>query len=808
MSLEVTHCAHINEKRQFQSVQEHCENVAMYAEKEARDIGLGATCKLAGLLHDIGKDQPLFQEYIQKAYDDPKSVRRGEVNHSGAGAKYLYEVLQNDINKKDPVSKLAVQIIAYAVVAHHGLTDCLSHDGKDAYGKRINPEKEIGYKEVVNNCKEYIPPHRVTILFSDAVEEIRSFYEKTVEISERVDEKHKNQNGYYLLGCLQRLVLSLLIDADRRDTAEFMEGNELARLEQEKIDGLWTRYQSKLEDRLSSFHLDTKINCLRKEMADYCLEFAEKGDGIYRLSIPTGGGKTYSGMRYALELAKKTHKKHIFYIAPFLSILEQNAKDIKEVLDDPVHILEHHSNILIESEDEIAEAEELKQYELLSDDWSSPLILTTMVQFLNVLFAGGMQYVRRMHQLKQSVIIIDEAQAIPVKCIHLFTMMMNFLSGCLNSTVIMCTATQPLFEKVDRKLLYSPSPDMIQNAEYYASLFKRVSVVDAMRPKGYDAEQLAEFALEHIKNNLLLICNTKQAVQKLYEAISEQEKGHAHLIQLTTYMCAAHRMDVIEKLKSLLRGGERVICVSTQLIEAGVDISFETVIRSVAGLDSIAQAAGRCNRNAERESGDVYIVNYNEENTGSLQDIYFGQNGTKSVLHHYQGDLLMPEAMEMFYRQYFFDRQQADHSVMDYMVRNENTNLYKLLSYEPKWMNDYRLQHNNDSYPHLLSQAFRTAGHLFSVIDDGQMIGLLVPYDEGKNHLKALIETQDPNEKRRLLRKMQRFTVSVFKNDRILKGLLERQAITDLFGDGTVYCVDDGFYKENGIDDKMELLVF
>lgn len=801
------HYAHISEKGQVQTVREHCESVAEYASAEAECVGLKATCKLAGLLHDIGKDQQLFQDYICKAQDNPFSVHRGEVNHSSAGAKYLYELVQQ-IDKKDSISQLTCQVIAYAIVSHHGLTDCLSKDGKNQFGRRLSPQNDIHYEEVTENCCEYISVQEIEHLFLDATEEIRAFYNKSVEIADIIDKRQKAHNGRFLLGCLQRIVLSLLVDADRRDTAEFMNGYRLPRLTQGEIVGLWAEYQSRLENRLSMFRQDTKINSLRREMSDYCLAFAEHGDGIYRLSIPTGGGKTYAGMRYALELAKRTQKKHVFYIAPFLSILEQNARDIKEVLNDSDHILEHHSNILIEDEDKERESELLHQYELLSDDWSSPVILTTMVQFLNVLFSGGMQYVRRMHQLKESVIIIDEAQSIPVKCIHLFTMMMNFLSGCLHSTVVLCTATQPLFEKVERRILYSQTPDMIPEANRYATAFRRASVMNAILPMGYDAERLAEFILEHMQNNLLMICNTKQAVKKLYDAISRIKEDDTQLLQMTTYMCAAHRMDVIDELKEALREGRKVICVSTQLIEAGVDISFETVVRSIAGLDSIAQAAGRCNRNAENAEGTVYIVNYNEEKTESLEDIYFGKNGTRAVLAHYQGDLLMPGAMEFFYRQYYFDRQQTNRHVMDYMIKEENTNLFNLLSYEKKWIDDYKLQHENKPYPFLLSQAFRTAGRLFSVIDDGQMVSLVVPYKDGKKHLEAIKETYDPYIKRELLRKLQRYTVNIYRSDKMLKGLLERHAITDLLGDGTIYCVDDSFYKDMGIDDTIGLLAF
>lgn len=803
-----SHIAHIRQNGDIQTVREHCVNAADYAAEEASAVGLNSISKIAGLLHDIGKDQHSFQEYILSAFKDPKSVRRGEINHSSAGGRYALSLYQQGGGTEDTIQRLTSQIISYAVISHHGLTDCLTPDGIDLFNRRNFPEKDIHYDEVLLCSEEFLSEYDIKKQYLDAVAEIRNYYDRIVEITKAVDLKHCKKNGQFLFGCLQRLVLSFLVDADRRDTAEFMSGTRIVRLSHADRKELWEQYQIKLEERLSSFRQDRKINRLRKEMSDLCRDFAKHGDGIYRLSIPTGGGKTYAGMRYALELANKTNKSHIFYIAPFLSVLEQNAKDIRDVFGDSDNILEHHSNILIEDEDKEAEYEKIKQYELMTDDWSSPVILTTMVQFLNVLTSDGMQYVRRFHQLKESVIIIDEAQSVPVKCIHLFTMMMNFISGCLNSTIVLCTATQPLFEKVHRKILYSVPSDMIPNADLYAEAFMRTTIENALLPEGYDTNSLTDFLISHFQNNLLMICNTKTAVKKICSALKNKTDPDVKLIQLTTYMCAAHRIDVIEQLKDHLKNGSRVICISTQLIEAGVDISFETVVRSVAGLDSIAQAAGRCNRNAEKETGCVYIVNYNEEKTGALEDIYFGQIGTKAVLDHYQGNLLMPEAMSRYYQQYYFDRQQMNSGIMDYNIISESTTLYNLLSYEKKYLDDYKLRNRNHKYPHLLSQAFRTAGREFSVIDEGRTVNLIVPYKKVRELIKEYETCFDPLERKKLLKKMQRYTVTAFKNDKVLKGLMQRNAVYDVSGDGSIRCVDEPFYNDTGIDDEIGLLVF
>ena len=776
------------EEQRLQTVYEHSENVSRYAELEAKRVKLGNTLKIAGLLHDVGKLTDEFNDYIHKAAKNPKSVKRGSVNHSSAGAKYIMAYGAEHGIKYSP------QMIAYSIFSHHGLNDCVDESEKDKFTPRLNVD-ENRYQSVLNNIGPLIDTEDLKSLLEESEKEFKAFIEKINNVAKDMKSEDK-KNCCFLVGCLERLILSYLVDADRRDTAEFMHNKIYKRKKQEEIHGLWVDYQKKLNQKLDSFNTDTKIDMLRKQMSDYCFDFAEKGNGIYRLSIPTGGGKTLSSMRYALELAKKENKEHIIYVAPFLSVLEQNADEIKTILKDDENILEHHSNVSIDENN----IEELSRHELLADDWSAPVIMTTTVQFLNTLFDGSMQSVRRLHQLTNAVIIIDEAQSIPIKCLNLFTTFMNFLSYCGNSTIVMCTATQPLFEKINRPLLYNEKcKDMIPNIEFFSNEFKRVHIERPNQNK-YNYESLAHFILDKMDQNILIVLNTKGAVRGVYREIKKLVNDDVDVIQLTTYMCAQHRLDIIDGMKqSLLK--RKTICISTQLIEAGVNISFQTVIRSISGLDSIIQTSGRCNRNGESIDGIVYMVDL-EENTKVLGDIHDSINATKSVLDKYQGDLLMPDAINKYYDIYYYGimHEKNINCPMDYCLNNNlaTKTLFEFLS----------TNRRPTGYRYLLSQAFKYAGKNFNVIERGNTVGLITQYGEAEGIVEKMLKNSgDLDFVKKCLKKLQRYTVNVYQRDVRLEELENHHGIIQF--DEDILILDKGFYtKEKGLSTELSLEVF
>ena len=800
----ITIAAHIDQKGNKQTIEEHCKNVGNYASVEAKSVHLSNTLYLAGLLHDVGKNTTLFEQYINDAHEG-KKLKRGEVNHSSAGGRYIIEVAD-----KDKWQKLLSEVIAYVIFSHHGMIDMLSVQGDDMFEKRRSPTKDIRYTEAIENSKGWIKEDEINLLVEKASDEIQTVFKKIDEISDKISKadaeenekeskKIKQKSKRFFMDYTERLILSFLIDADRRDTAEFMSGREDIRVSKAECCQKWNEYLTKLREVLESYPADTKISKYRKELSDQCALFAENGDGIYRLSIPTGGGKTLSGMRYALELAKRTNKKHIYYVAPFLSILEQNANIYRNIFQDDKCILEHHSNVIRETQS----GEDLDEAELLEENWDAPIILTTMVQFMNTLFLGKTSSVRRLHQLKDSVIIIDEAQAIPVKCTYMFAMAMNFLHYFCNTTVVLCTATQPLFDKIKFPILFSKGGEIIDNAEYYWNSFKRVEVVNCTFPK-MDTVKVADFCEEILEDNLLVILNTKKAVQMLYEVLNKRFTDDIAVIQLTTYMCAAHRMDVVNWLKERIKN-ERIVCVSTQLIEAGVDVSFSKVVRSITGIDSIAQAAGRCNRNGEQNIGTTYIIDAQDEKTDQLTDITKSKEATRQVLDYFEGDLLSQEATNMYYKQYFWNRK----AEMNYSCETNygESDILSLLTVDEKAFSGYKGK--KQKVPHFLYHSFATAGKLFCMIEEGNTLGVIVPYKEAEEYLEMLQHTYDPYEKRNILKKLQRYTVNMFLTDSKMRELEEMNAIykeetTD------IYIVAKPYYNETGItsEPEIESLIF
>jgi CRISPR-associated endonuclease/helicase Cas3 len=789
--------AHIN-KNGIQTVKEHCENTAKYAAESGALFSMEKLLYLTGLMHDVGKSTEAFREYIQKAASGDESVRRGEVNHSSCGARYITSF-------RDNCSSVAVELMSYTICAHHGVIDELTPYGEDILTKRIDrPARDTHYEEALENSEDWLG-QRVVEEYLNSIEiETRNMLSRLREIADDMSDNKKIrvESMLCLISVLQRLVLSCLVDADRRDTYEFMSSSSRHSYSDAELCGLWDEYGEKIEARVSSFKdgPSTEIGMLRNELSDQCADFAKNGDGIYRLSIPTGGGKTISSMRYAVKLAKETGKKHVIYVAPFLSILEQNADEYRRIFDDDENILEHHSNVVIDDDDDAGQ-DRLSYRELLAEDWSAPVILTTMVRLMNVLYGRNMQDIRRMHALCDSVIIIDEAQSIPVRTIDLMNTAFNFLTGVCGSTIVLCTATQPLFEMTRHKLLLSEDADMIKNQEKYNKGFTRVEVIDAITDAGFNTEELAGFIREKLGRSMLVILNTKNAVRNVYDSIKNNIPEDVALFQLTTYMCAQHRTDVIDNIKEFLRQGKRVLCVSTQLIEAGVDISFESVIRSAAGLDSIAQAAGRCNRGGEMKNGlgKVYIVKYNDEKLGKLDDIKMAREAFYGVCDTYDGKLLSKEAMDLFYERYFYSR----FDETEYNVRDLDTTIYELLACNSKSLSAYAHTEKADTYPFPMAESFKTAYSSFMPIEDTDQISLIVPYGRATEYIEMLRKSFYIADQRKILRKLQRYSININKNSLLMSSLKDRHAIDDSILDGSVLVLETDYYQDIGVTDEL-----
>lgn len=790
--------AHINEQTgEEQSVTEHLRSTARIAENLGRPLAITALARITALLHDAGKFRKAFEIYLRAAAVNPKSVKRGSVNHSSAGAIYLYDRYFHGSYEE----RLTAQMISTAIFSHHGLIDCMTAEGMNNFHRRIDAREDLDYDEVMENLHSLlITDQEVDGLFQSAVGEVCVLLEKM---------KENNISKFFGTALLERMLLSILIDADRLDTAVFCGSWEAESLLMDEIGGTvpgeqlpWEGLLQNLEAYLLSFTGTDKISLLRTEISKECLDFASKPDGIYKLSVPTGGAKTISSLRYAIHHANKYKKKRIFYIAPFLSILEQNSEVLGTALNDKTVILEHHSNVVLDDGDEAKT--ELSRYKHLTENWDCVIILTTFVQFLNTLFSDSTQSVRRFHSLENAVIIIDEIQSLPINMISIFNLVMNYLNQICGTTVILCSATQPILDKVNRKITLTPPEDMIADKQRLYRELKRVEIVEK---KGLlNTGEVCSFAWElmnapkcEVKNSLLIILNTKSAVRNVFDCLKRlyDESGEEGLlIHLSTSMCPKHRLDLIHHMKDCM-GKCPVVCVSTSLIEAGVDISFSNVIRSFAGLDSIAQAAGRCNRNGESAMGVVYLIHYNEEKLGFLKQIQIAAQCSEKLADDYNSnpegydyDLLSPKALDAFYENYYHG--QSQERLMEYPIDKRGTSMIDLLSVNKKGKTEYKDKYGSKDPNLVMFQAFKTAGQEFEVINQ-KTTSVLVPYKEGEELIAILNGRLQYPELPEILRKIQRYVINLYDNQ--MRRLNEKDALYRL-ENGGVLALKNGFYDE------------
>ncbi len=511
-------------------------------------------------------------------------------------------------------------------------------------------------------------------------------------------------------------------------------------------------------------------------------------------------------MRFAIEYCRRFDMQKIFYIAPYMSILEQNSDEIRGLAGDD-NFLEHHSNFIANIDNE----NELLEYELRTEKWDMPVISTTMVQFLNSLFDGKTSSVRRMHRLSRCVIIIDEVQSIPVRCINIFNLAMNFLAEICGCTIVLCSATQPVFNKLDFPLILDKNESMTGNYSMDFELFHRTDIISCIRKYGYSYEEAAEFCFEklNVSGDLLVIVNTKSAARNIYCLMKEMElPENTEIIHLSANMCPEHRQKCIEKMNQLLCDKKPVMCITTQLIEAGVDISFKCVVRSLAGLDNIAQAAGRCNRHGESDDPcPIYIINIRDENISRLHEIKEAQSASRSItkneLYH---DYAAVDTLSAYYDILFNGKTKE----MLYKISDPDTTLLDLLSLNEKWHNealnaDYRYEQ------FYAAQAFKTAGRIFEVIDS-RTVSVIVPFDKNAEEIILKLNSQAASDRpeyaARLLRQAQKYTVSLYQENS--KRFTEQDALYHLSG-GAIALKKEFYSKEYGVTaegSEMETLIF
>jgi len=607
----------------------------------------------------------------------------------------------------------------------------------------------------------------------------------------------------FKLGLLLRMLFSCLIDGDRIDTADF-DKPRAARFRQHGEYVPWQELIDRLDLKLTAFSNERWVDRLRREISSHCQAASDRPKGIFTLTVPTGGGKTLASLRFALHHALRWNMDRIIYVSPYISIADQNADVVRKILE-PVGcdfasiVLEHHSSLTPDKES--------WRGSVLAENWDAPVVFTTAVQVLEALFGGGTRSARRLHALANAVIVFDEVQTLPVRMIHMFNNAVNFLVEQCGASVVLCTATQPLLHRVDKvkgEIRLAEDAELMRDAPQLFRDLKRYETFDkSNEPDGWSAAKISDLAVEEqsMYGSCLVIVNTKRDALAIYMACKEQLNALSEpmeegcFVHLSTRMCPAHRLEALDGMKVALAHKKRVLCVSTQLIEAGVDIDFATVVRDLAGLDSIAQAAGRCNRNGDRASGRVHIVKMTEPLPKQLEEIRCAQQNARRVLEDWrddQGDapfpLSDPLQMERFFGHHFFARRDQ----MDYPVKAQRDDtLLQMLGENGMAVADSRLA---GVKRHGFMQSFASAAREFHVIDS-QTQGIIVPYgEEGKDLVAALSAARDLALEFQLLRKAQRFAVNVFEHE--MKALTRSGAIYEVQAGTGVFCLREEFYSD------------
>lgn len=584
--------AHKDDDRK-QTVKEHLYATGKMAQTFADKFGKAEWGLCAGRLHDIGKYSREFQRKITEGTNE-------KVDHSTAGAK-----LCNELGGY-------YQLLSYCIAGHHaGLPD---------YGNTAITSSLRG--RIAKKICDY------------------SSYKDEIEIPKLLMEPikvNKEKNMSFSLSVFIRMIFSCLVDADYLDTEAFMRAGNMERDSGEQIGELLQKLEAYISDWLTNENIET-INGRRTEILKHCLEMGEAERGLFRLTVPTGGGKTIASLAFALRHAKKHNMERIIYVIPYTSIIEQNAQIFREILGEN-NVLEHHCNVNYEN------SEELKSMQLATENWDKPIVVTTNVQFFESLFSNKSSSCRKIHNIANSVVILDEAQMLPLDYLKPCVDMLAELTDEYRTSVVLCTATQPSLNSFFQcgKDITELCPRMQEQFEF----FKRVSY---QRLGNMSKEELI-LRLSKEKQALCVV-NTKKIAQELYKKLSETTTNVYHL---STNMYPKHRKAVLKMIRKRLSEGEKCILISTSLIEAGVDLDFEHVYRQIAGIDSMIQAAGRCNREGKRNVTDskVYIFDMDGEkgvlNQKQQVDI------AKSVLCDYE-EFEGTESVKTYFERLYFHR--------------------------------------------------------------------------------------------------------------------------------------------------------
>lgn len=833
-----------------QSLRDHLLNTKKLAEQYGKELGISHITGLAAILHDLGKYRPEFQEYVRHQGNH----KRGSVDHSSFGAMFIRQYIDAYIKQLGRVDKKTVRIVqelgdilANSIFSHHdslGLKDFLDPSGFTSpfieRTERFN-DQGVNQEELDQVCDYFFAEVIEQASFNRYLEaaigeysEIKTAIQQAVsKCLHGIPEAEKQTQ---ILITIQRditflndFVYSCLLDADRTDTAAFEFGVAIKDSQPVERNSIFKNYYQKLLEYLS--HLNTgqvsPINQYRTEISADCDKAAERPSDIYTLSAPTGAGKTLASLRYALKHSYLYGKQHIIYVLPYITIIEQNASVTRKVLNgsenNTENILEFHSNVSNELKHNRNEQTDV--LDLAEDSWDAPIIFTTMVQFLNTIYASRTSNRRRFHNLCNSVIIFDEVQKVPTKCLALFNQAVNFLKQVGHSDLVLCSATQPALNKIKgSELQFAEKPEIITDLNKKVEQFRRVKLVDRTQDSAgkdlqADGEEIAKmiFSTAQKVKSVLGIFNTIKATTEVYTHLKPllmQSGTQTSLYYLSTNMCPQHRKDkiaeMIDKVAEMIdkvKAGKRVICISTPLIEAGVDVGFAAVYRSATGVDSIIQAAGRCNRNNETDFGEVYVVNDQDEELGQLLDIQTGKDITiNNLLPKYPIDQMLEHGVISNYFSRFFYRTSFRQK---YPVESHDFELSDLVDGLETCKKYYQ---NCLRFPIDIKQfsSLATIAKHFQVIDNDQR-SVIAPYKQGKNIISELNADLEPGKHLvNLLKKAQPFLVNVYENK--MSDFWQSDAVYKLntgnFGGQEIFAFRQEAYEQLVFEDEQQNIFY
>jgi CRISPR-associated endonuclease/helicase Cas3 len=680
---------------------EHLREVARLAAGFAAPFGGSDWAHLAGLWHDLGKYRPRFQRYIRLAsgFEADAHIRgeAGKAPHSTAGALFARDRF-----------KEAGRVLAYLIAGHHaGLYDWNSENSSLEY--RLQQQDS---RAELDEALTAEPPADV------------------LDSATFKPDLRRVPGGSAGFALWLRLLFSCLVDADFLDTEVYMQPAQAGQR------GLWPdltillrqfdRHMAQLESRAEQ----NPVNLLRARILAQCRAKAAEAPGLFSLTVPTGGGKTLSSLAFALEHARRYERRRIIYVIPYTSIIEQTADVFGAIFGDAV--IEHHSNA------ETDPGQENHTSRLACENWDAPIIVTTNVQFFESLFAARTSRCRKLHNIVGSVVVLDEAQLLPPEFLQPILDVLNLLTRHYGVSVVLSTATQPALSTRNyfdatsnlrgldgvRELVVDP------DALYYALERVRINL-----PTDWSASvtwhELADDLMR--RDSVLAIVNRRNDARELWRRMPE---GTVHLSGL---MCGAHRSQVIRDIKARLKDGTPTRVVSTQLVEAGVDVDFPVVYRALAGLDSLAQAAGRCNREGRLKRGEVVVFLPPQPAPAGL--LRKGEDACRSVLHGYAGSAL---DRALFAR--YFER-------LYHACDLDAEGIAKLLEADGQ----------------TLAVNFRTAAEKFQLIRDEDRAAVVVRYhgtDGADDTIDELLNTlKKHGPERWLMRKLQRYTVNVHRRE-------------------------------------------